>query len=71
MHDFDLCKLDDLDVKAYTQNDVKSQNMEYLCKYEVYRVEILHGRSTARPIHCNSGHDITIEHNGYQTSALP
>jgi len=26
------------DVTLWTQNDVKQQNMEYLCKYLVYRL---------------------------------
>ena len=30
-------------VTRLTRNDVKSQNMEYLCKYKVHRVEILQG----------------------------
>ena len=28
---------------AWTQSDLKLQNMEYLCKYFVYRVKILQG----------------------------
>ena len=40
------------------QKDVKSQNIEYLCKY--YRVEILQGRCAARTTHCDSGYDVTI-----------
>ena len=34
--------------------------MEYLCKYKVYRVEILQGWCTARTAHCNNGYDVTI-----------
>ena len=47
-------------VTRLTQNDVKSQNMEYMCKYSVQRVEILQGWCTARTTHCDSGYDVTI-----------
>ena len=35
--------------------------MEYLCKYLVYRVEILKGWCAARTTHFGSGYDVTIE----------
>ena len=31
------------DITMWAQSDVKVQNMEYLCKYQVYTVEILQG----------------------------
>ena len=34
--------------------------MEYLCKYQVYRVEILQGGFTASTLHGDSGYDVTI-----------
>ena len=42
------------------------QNMECLCKYWVYRVEILQGWCAAWTAYCDSGCDITIA-----TSSLP
>ena len=43
IQDFDLCKLDMCDVTNGTQSGAKSQKIEYLCKYAIYRVEILQG----------------------------
>ena len=43
IQDFDLCKLDMCDVTKGTQSGEKSQKIEYLCKYSIYRVEILQG----------------------------
>ena len=34
--------------------------MEYLCKYYVYKVEILQGLCAARTTLCDSGYDVTI-----------
>ena len=34
--------------------------MEYLCKYEVYRVKILQGWCAARNTICDSGYDVTV-----------
>jgi len=56
-----LCKLEDKhDATMRTQSDVKSQKIEYLCKYYIYRVEISQVWCTARTTHCDSGYDVTI-----------
>ena len=34
--------------------------MEYLCKYQVYGVEILQVSSAARTTHCDGGYGVTI-----------
>ena len=52
--DFDLCKLDDLWRHNVATKWCKLENMEYLCKYKVYRVEILQSWSAARTTYCNS-----------------
>ena len=40
---FVYANLINCDVTLWTPNDVNQQNMEYLCKYLVYTVEILQG----------------------------
>ena len=49
------------DVPLWTQNGVKYQNMQYLYKNWVYRVENLHDWSATRTTHCGSCYDVTTE----------
>ena len=55
IQDFDLCKLDY--VTMWTQNDVKSQKMEYLWRIFIYRTETLYSYYTHHKVpwyvHCD------------------
>ena len=45
--------------------------MEYLCKYEVYRVEILQGWRAARTTHFDNSYDVTIATYSLPDLSLP
>ena len=45
--------------------------MEYLCKYQVNRVEILQGRCAARTTHFDNSYDVTIATYSFPDLYLP